>query len=198
MAGKLQDKICVITGGSLGIGSGTAKECAREGAKVAILDIHVAGGESTVADIREAGRSAIFIETDVSQAHQVQTAVKRVLDEYGRIDVLVNAAALQVQAPVLTEVTGRRVGHRSGHQPEGAFPLFQVRYPGDVEGWGRGDCERVFIRRTPWQRLLVALRCRQGGVDPAHQDYQCPVLSTGDTGEQRGPGPRGHSRGPGS
>ena len=43
MAGKLQDKICVITGGSLGIGSGTAKECAREGAKVAILDIHVAG-----------------------------------------------------------------------------------------------------------------------------------------------------------
>ena len=105
MAGKLQDKICVITGGSLGIGSGTAKECAREGGRVAILDIHIPGGESTVAEIREAGGSALFIQTDVSRADQVQAAVNRVLQEYGRIDVLVNAAALQVQAPVLTEVT---------------------------------------------------------------------------------------------
>lgn len=105
MAGRLENKMCVITGGSLGIGSGTAKECAREGALVAILDIHVQGGEATVAAIREGGGSAIFLETDVSQADQVQAAVRRVLQEYGRIDVLVNAAALQVQAPVLTEVT---------------------------------------------------------------------------------------------
>ena len=105
MTGRLQDKICIITGGSLGIGSGTAKECAREGARVAILDIHVPGGKATEAAIREAGGSAVFIETDVSHANQVQAAVSRVLEEYGRIDVLVNAAALQVQAPALTEVT---------------------------------------------------------------------------------------------
>ena len=105
MTGRLQDKICIITGGSLGIGSGTAKECAREGARVAIVDIHVPGGKATEADIREAGGSAVFIETDVSHANQVQAAVSRVLEEYGRIDVLVNAAALQVQAPDLTEVT---------------------------------------------------------------------------------------------
>ena len=105
MAGKLDSKICVITGGSLGIGSGTAKECAREGGKVAILDIHVEGGNSTVASIRESGGTATFIETNVSQANEVQAAVKRVVEEYGRIDVLVNAAALQVQAPLLTEVT---------------------------------------------------------------------------------------------
>lgn len=105
MSPKLRDKICVITGGSLGIGSGTARECAREGARVAILDIHVPGGEGTAAAIREDGGSAIFIETDVSQADQVQAAVTRVLAEYGRINALVNAAALQVQAPVLTEIT---------------------------------------------------------------------------------------------
>ena len=105
MAGKLDDKVCIITGGSLGIGSGTAKECAREGGRVAILDIHVEGGESTVAAIKEAGGSATFIETDVSQAAEVEAAVKRVIGEYGKIDVLVNAAALQVLAPDLPEVT---------------------------------------------------------------------------------------------
>ena len=105
MAGKLDGKVCVVTGGSLGIGSGTAKECAREGGRVVVLDIHVEGGERTVGEIREAGGSAIFVETDVSRANEVQEAVKRVLEEYGKIDVLVNAAALQVQAPVLTEVT---------------------------------------------------------------------------------------------
>ena len=104
MAGKLEDKVCVITGGSLGIGRGTAKECAAEGGRVAVLDIHVEGGERTVGEIREAGGSAIFIETDVSRAGEVQAAVERVVEEYGKIDVLVNAAALQVQAPVLTEV----------------------------------------------------------------------------------------------
>ena len=51
MAGKLDGKVCIITGGSLGIGSGTAKECAREGGRVAIIDIHVEGGERTVAAI---------------------------------------------------------------------------------------------------------------------------------------------------
>ena len=105
MAGKLDGKVCVVTGGSLGIGSGTAKECAREGGRVVVLDIHVEGGERTVGEIREAGGSAIFVETDVSQANEVQEAIKRTLEEYGKIDVLVNAAALQVQAPVLTEVT---------------------------------------------------------------------------------------------
>ena len=60
MAGKLDDKVCVITGGSLGIGSGTAKECAREGGRVAILDIHVEGGESTVAAIKEVGGISYF------------------------------------------------------------------------------------------------------------------------------------------
>ena len=78
MAGKLDGKVCIITGGSLGIGSGTAKECAREGGRVAIIDIHVEGGERTVAAIREAGGSATFIGTDVSQAAEVESAVKRV------------------------------------------------------------------------------------------------------------------------
>ena len=190
MAGKLQDKICVITGGSLGIGSGTAKECAREGARVTILDIHIPGGESTVAEIREAGGSALFIQTDVSRADQVQAAVNRVLQEYGRIDVLVNAAALQVQAPVLTEVTEEEWDTVLDINLKGPFLCSKYVIPEMLKAGGGAivNVSSSVVLRGSAFSLPYAVG--KAGIDPAHQDHQCPVLPTGDTGKQRGTGPR--------
>ena len=155
MAGKLDDKVCVITGGSLGIGSGTARECAREGGRVVILDIHVEGGNSTVAAIRESGGSATFIETDVSQATEVEAAVKRVVEEYGKIDVLVNAAALTGPGSRPARGDGVGVGHCDGHKSQRALLMLQVCDPGDAEKGRRCDSERFFVSRIAGERIFV-------------------------------------------
>ena len=65
MAGLVQGKIALVTGGSSGIGRATALIFAREGAKVVVADVAVEGGEETVRLIQAAGGEAIFVKTDV-------------------------------------------------------------------------------------------------------------------------------------
>ncbi|HEY64450.1 MAG TPA: SDR family NAD(P)-dependent oxidoreductase, partial [Caldilineae bacterium] len=72
MAGLLADKVALVTGGSSGIGRATALAFAREGAKLVIADIAVEGGEETVRMIKEAGGDAIFVQTDVRRAEEVE------------------------------------------------------------------------------------------------------------------------------
>lgn len=64
MADLLKDKVALVTGGSSGIGRATALACAREGAKVAVADIGVAGGEETAQLVKDAGGEAIFIQAE--------------------------------------------------------------------------------------------------------------------------------------
>ena len=93
--GKLDGKVALITGAGSGIGRATAILFAKEGAKVAVADYVPAGGQETVRTIKKGGGEAIFIEVDVSNASQVERTVKKVLDTYGRIDILHNNAAIQ-------------------------------------------------------------------------------------------------------
>jgi len=85
---RLEGKVAVITGGATGIGRGTARLFAREGARVAILDVNEAGAEESLALIRADGHTADFIRCDVSRRDQVEQAVAEVLARHGRIDVL--------------------------------------------------------------------------------------------------------------
>ena len=89
---RLSNKVAIVTGGSSGIGRASALAFAREGAKVAVVDITVAGGEETVALIKKAGGEAMFMKADVSQAAQVEAMVHRVVSTYGRLDCAHNNA----------------------------------------------------------------------------------------------------------
>ena len=66
MAGRLDGKIALVTGGGSGIGQATALAFAREGAKVVVADVLVDGGEETVKRIKSAGGDAAFIKTNVA------------------------------------------------------------------------------------------------------------------------------------
>lgn len=92
---RLRDKVALITGGANGIGAATAELFAEEGARVAIADVD-AGGEHVAEAIRRAGGEAIFCRTDVAREDDVRAAVERVERELGRLDVLVNDAAVFV------------------------------------------------------------------------------------------------------
>jgi len=92
MSGRMDGKVVIVTGGSSGIGRATAIAFAREGAKVVIAARRVTEGEETVKRIVEAGGEAIFVQTDVTQAKEVQALVDRTLERYGRLDAAFNNA----------------------------------------------------------------------------------------------------------
>ena len=95
MAGLLEGKVALVTGGSTGIGRATAQIFVREDAKVAVADVNVEGAEETVRLIKAAGSEAIFIKTDVSQAADTQAMVKKVVETYGRLDCAFNNAGIE-------------------------------------------------------------------------------------------------------
>ena len=93
--GQLDGKVALITGAGSGIGRASALAFAREGAKVAVADIVVEGGEETVRMVKEAGGEAFFIKVDVSDAADVEAMVNTVVDTYGRIDCAYNNAGIE-------------------------------------------------------------------------------------------------------
>jgi 3-oxoacyl-[acyl-carrier protein] reductase len=94
---RLDGKVALITGAGSGIGRATAELFAKEGAKVAVVDLSEPAGEQTVEAIR-------FIQADVSNAEDVQRMIGRTVEEWGRIDVLYNNAGIPMGATPIEEV----------------------------------------------------------------------------------------------
>ncbi|MGB9737371.1 SDR family oxidoreductase [Chloroflexus sp.] len=92
-------KVALVTGAASGIGRASALAFAREGAKVVVADVNVAGGEETVALCRAANTDAIFVRCDVSQSNEVEQLIAQAVDTFGRIDFAHNNAGIEgVQA----------------------------------------------------------------------------------------------------
>jgi len=105
---RLKDKVVVVTGASSGIGRAIAMLFAREGARVAIGDVSetvLEGGEPTCALIASAGGVARFHRCDVSVWDDVDALVSRTVAEFGRLDVMVNNAAIRGEGRKLHETT---------------------------------------------------------------------------------------------
>ena len=92
MTGRLNGKIAIITGGNSGIGEATARQFAKEGAKVAILARREAEGLAVQQAIRAEGGDAVFLPCDVTSRRAVEDAVARTVSLYGALHVLVNNA----------------------------------------------------------------------------------------------------------
>lgn len=90
----LQGKVTLVTGASSGIGRAIALAYAREGAKVVVSDVNVAGGEETVSLVRQQGGDALFVPADVSRAEDCQRLVERTVAHYGRLDAACNNAGI--------------------------------------------------------------------------------------------------------
>jgi NAD(P)-dependent dehydrogenase (short-subunit alcohol dehydrogenase family) len=95
MAGALQGKAILVTGGGSGIGRATSIRLAQEGAKVMIADYVPAGAEQTVKMIKDAGGTASCVAADVSVTKQVEMVVAKTVETYGRIDGAYNNAGIE-------------------------------------------------------------------------------------------------------
>ena len=102
---RLAGKVAIITGGARGQGATEARMFAQEGAKVVIGDIRDEPGMQVEAEIRELGGEAVYLHLDVANADDWQRAVEAAEERFGKVDVLVNNAAIVLRKGI-EETTG--------------------------------------------------------------------------------------------
>lgn len=91
---RLKDKVAIATAAGSGIGQASAVLFAKEGAKVIVMDIDSAKGESTVKTIKDSGGEASFFEGDVTIISDMENMIKAAVDTYGKLDILFNNAGM--------------------------------------------------------------------------------------------------------
>ena len=128
--GRLERKVAVITGGDSGIGRAVAIAYAREGADVLIsyLDEHE-DAQDTAQYVEKAGRRAVLVPGDLSQPQQCRDVVARAVEEFGRIDVLVNNAAYQMTHESLEEIPDEEWDHTLATNLSAMFHLCKAALP---------------------------------------------------------------------
>lgn len=94
MPGQFAGKVVLVTGGGAGIGRATAQAFAKEGARVAVIDVGEQPGQDTVRDIQSLGGTAIFIKADVSQPREVEASVNQIVQTFGGLDYAINNAGV--------------------------------------------------------------------------------------------------------
>ncbi len=103
MSMNFSGQVALVTGAAAGIGRATAQAFAAEGLKVVVSDVDAAGGESTVALIRQAGGEATFVRCDVSKDADVQALMAATMAAYGRLDYAFNNAGIEIEKGKLNE-----------------------------------------------------------------------------------------------
>jgi NAD(P)-dependent dehydrogenase (short-subunit alcohol dehydrogenase family) len=126
---QLDGKVALITGAGSGIGKAAAVLLAREGAKVAALDLAEDDAQQTVDEIERAGGTARAVAADVSQPEQVERAVRETVDAWGRLDIVfANAGINGVWAP-LEELTPEDWDQTLGINLKGTFLTVKYAVP---------------------------------------------------------------------
>ena len=99
--GQLEEKVAFITGASSGIGKAAAIKLAKEGAKVALIDVKEENAKEVKENIESFGGSALILECDISKPEEVEQSYKKVIDKWRRIDIVfANAGINGVIAPI--------------------------------------------------------------------------------------------------
>jgi len=129
-SGKLTGKAAVITGGDSGIGRAVAIAFAREGADVLIsyLDEHE-DARDTARYVEEAGRRCVLVPGDLADRAHAKTIIPRAVEEFGKVDVLVNNAAFQMSHDTLDEVSDEEWDHTVAVNLSAMFTLTKDAIP---------------------------------------------------------------------
>ena len=132
MIGRLAGKVALVTGGASGIGAETSRVFAREGAKVAVVDANDNLGHGVAQEI---GEAALYAHLDTRDEAEWQAVVQQVVDTYGRLDILVNAAGVSGRRHVRAQhrrARPRRLEPGDGRQLNGNLSRYENRDSGDA------------------------------------------------------------------
>lgn len=100
MKKNLENRVAIVTGGGHGIGRAYVQRLAEEGAKVAIAELDAGAADALADELRGKGMDVIAVATDVADEPSVNAMARQVLERYGRIDILVNNAAMFATVPM--------------------------------------------------------------------------------------------------
>jgi NAD(P)-dependent dehydrogenase (short-subunit alcohol dehydrogenase family) len=170
MSQRLLGKVAIVTGGSSGIGRAIARRFAEHGAKIVVADITtdaIEGGAPVCDVIGEEGGTAVFHETDVSRAADVDRLILSTVEQFGRLDILVNNAVLRAGKPLL-------------ETEESDWDRVM-----DVSLKGAYLCARAAVRQMLSQEIVNEARGRiinissQHGVISAPEDFAYGISKAG-------------------
>lgn len=152
---RLDGKSALITGAARGIGKAFAQAYLREGASVAIADINLAGAQAAAAEL---GSAAIAVEMDVTRQESVDAAVTETVDRLGRIDILINNAALFTAAPIV-EITREDYARVFDINVGGTLFTLQAVARHMIERGGGGKIINMASQAGRRGEALVAVYC---------------------------------------
>ena len=141
---QLKDRVAFVTGGGQGIGASVAKAYAREGAKVAVIDLTLDSAAQVAKEIADAGGEAMGVACDVADRDQVEMAAAQVNAAWGRINILVNNAGI-TRTAMLHKMTAEQWQQVIGVHLTGAFNCLQAVVGGMIE---RKSGRIIFVTST--------------------------------------------------
>jgi len=136
LVGRMENKVAIVTGGGSGIGRATCYRLLQDGAKVVVADRNQAGAEETRELMEGANDNSAVSVVDVSKANQVQRMVDETVSRFGRLDILVNGAAILIRTPQLTEVDDFQWDLTMDTNLKGLFYCCKYAIPAMLAGGG--------------------------------------------------------------
>jgi len=185
---RLADKVALITGGTSGMGRATAVLFAQEGASVAITGRNEARGQEVVAEIEQAGGTAIFVRSDVRFAEDCRRAVEETLQAFGRLDILFNNAGV-LYANTVLDCTEEEWDLTLDTNLKGTYLMSKFALPAmiaqgsgviinNASGWGLvgGDAAAAYCA----SKGGVVLLTKAMAIDHARQGIRVNCICPGD------------------
>jgi NAD(P)-dependent dehydrogenase (short-subunit alcohol dehydrogenase family) len=160
---KLTGRVAIVTGSGSGIGQAIAQLFAQEGAKVLVVDWKREAGEATARAIQESELSAQYYYADISKAGDVEALMEKVVKEYGRLDVLVNNAAIQILAQ-LVETKEEDWDRLHGVNLKGVFLCCKYGIPKIIASGGGSIINIASVLGLVGDPDLAAYCAAKGGV----------------------------------
>lgn len=164
MAGQVQGKVALVTGGASGIGAATCELLAREGASVVVTDVDDLRGPELVAKITKVGGEAVFIEQDVTSEERWIEVVAYVVKRYGRLDILVSNAGIGIGAPTITQMTLEDWRRQTAINLDGVFLSVKHCLPAMRKGKGGSIILMSSLAGLRGAQTLAGYCATKGGV----------------------------------
>ncbi len=185
--GRVDGKACVVTGAGSGIGKAIAERLAEEGGKVLCVDLNADTAVATVEGIGHAGGIAEAFTADVSDPKQVNAFVARCVELYGRLDVLVNNAGVNIPG-VLHEVSDQVIDKTLNVNVKGAIYGCRAAIPHMLRGDGgsivnissvNGLVSEPFLAVYSASKGAVVMLTRGVALDYAKKGIRCNAICPG-------------------
>jgi NAD(P)-dependent dehydrogenase (short-subunit alcohol dehydrogenase family) len=185
--GRLSHKACVVTGAGSGIGRAIAQRFAEEKAQVLCVDLNLETAIATAQDIQQAGGIASAVGADVSNPEQVDQFINHCVEQYGKIDVLVNNAGVNIPG-VLHEVSDETIDRTLNVNVKGSIYGCRAAIPHMLRQGGGSIINMSSVNGLVSEPFLAIYSASKGAIvmltkgvalDYAKQKIRCNAICPG-------------------